>query len=55
MLKATAYLKPHKYRADNAPYNNFKSGGTKTAYTGDSPNDNTTYAMASSYLSNEHS
>lgn len=55
VLKATAYLKPHKYRADNAPYNNFKSGGTKTAYTGDSPNDNTTYAMASSYLSNEHS
>lgn len=55
VLKATAYLKPHKYRADNAPYNNFKSEGTKTAYTGDSPNDNTTYAMASSYLSNEHS
>lgn len=55
VLKATAYLKPHKYRADNAPYNNFKSGGTKTAYTGDSPDDNTTYATASSYLSNEHS
>lgn len=55
VLKATAYLKPHKYRADNAPYNNFKSGGTKTAYTGDSPSDTTTYATASSYLSNEHS
>ena len=55
VLKATAYLKPHKYRADNAPYNNFKSGGTKTAYTGDSPNDNTTYATASSYLSSAHS
>ena len=55
VLKSTAYLKPHKYRADNAPYNNFKSGGTKTAYTGDSPNDNTTYATASSYLSSEHS
>lgn len=55
VLKSTAYLKPHKYRADNAPYNNFKSGGTKTAYTGDSPNDNTTYATASSYLSKEHS
>ena len=55
VLKATAYLKPHKYRADNAPYNNFKSGGTKTAYSGDSPNDNTTYATASSYLSLAHS
>lgn len=55
VLKSTAYLKPHKYRADNAPYNNFKSGGTKTAYTGDSPDDNTTYATASSYLSSEHS
>ena len=55
VLKATAYLKPHKYRADNAPYNNFKSGGTKTAYSGDSPNDNTTYATASSYLSSAHS
>lgn len=55
VLKSTAYLKPHKYRADNAPYNNFKSGGTKTAYTGDSPSDTTTYATASSYLSNEHS
>lgn len=55
VLKSTAYLKPHKYRADNAPYNNFKSGGTKPAYTGDSPSDTTTYAMASSYLSSEHS
>lgn len=55
VLKSTAYLKPHKYRADNAPYNNFKSGGTKTAYTGDSPSDTTTYATASSYLSFEHS
>ena len=55
VLKATAYLKPHKYRADNAPYNNFKSGGTKTAYTGKSPSDTTTYAMASSYLSSAHS
>ena len=55
VLKSTAYLKPHKYRADNAPYNNFKSGGTKTAYTGDSPSDTTTYATASSYLSSAHS
>ena len=55
VLKATAYLKPHKYRADNAPYNNFKSGGTKTAYDGKSPKDTTTYAMASSYLSSAHS
>ena len=55
VLKATAYLKPHKYRADNAPYNNFKSGGTKTAYNGDSPSDTTTYATASSYLSAAHS
>lgn len=55
VLKATAYLKPHKYRTDNAPYNNFKSGGTKTAYTGDSPKDTTTYATASSYLSSTHS
>ena len=55
VLKATAYLKPHKYRSDNAPYNNFKSGGTKTAYDGDSPKDTTTYATASSYLSSAHS
>ena len=55
VLKATTYLKPHKYRADNAPYNNFKSGGTKTAYDGQSPNDSTTYATASSYLSSAHS
>ena len=55
VLKSTAYLKPHKYRADNAPYNNFKSGGTKTAYDGQSPSDTTTYATASSYLSNAHS
>ena len=55
VLKATAYLKPHKYKADNAPYNNFKSGGTKTAYDGKSPKDTTTYAMASSYLSSAHS
>ena len=55
VLKSTAYLKPHKYRADNAPYNNFKSGGTKTAYDGQSPKANTTYATASSYLSSAHS
>ena len=55
VLKATAYLKPHKYKADNAPYNNFKSGGTKTAYNGQSPSDTTTYATASSYLSSAHS
>lgn len=55
VLKSTAYLKPHKYRADNAPYNNFKSGGTKTAYDGQSPKDTTTYATASSYLSSVHS
>lgn len=55
VLKSTAYLKPHKYRADNAPYNNFKSEGTKTAYDGQSPSDTTTYATASSYLSNVHS
>ena len=55
VLKSTAYLKPHKYKADNAPYNNFKSGGTKTAYDGSSPKDNTTYATASSYLSSAHS
>ena len=55
VLKSTAYLQPHKYKADNAPYNNFKSGGTKTAYNGESPKDTTTYAMASSYLSSAHS
>lgn len=55
VLKSTAYLKPHKYKVDNAPYNNFKSGGTKTAYNGQSPSDTTTYATASSYLSSEHS
>lgn len=55
VLKSTAYLKPHKYRADNAPYNNFKSGDAKTAYDGQSPSDTTTYATASSYLSADHS
>lgn len=55
VLKATAYLKPHKYRADNAPYNNFKSGGTKTAYNGQSPSADVQYAIASSYLSSAHS
>ena len=55
VLKATAYLKPHKYRADNAPYNNFKSGDSNPKYTGDSPSDTTTYATASSYLSLAHS
>ena len=55
VLKATAYLKPHKYRADNAPYNNFKSGDSNPKYTGDSPSDTTTYATASSYLSSAHS
>ena len=55
VLKATAYLKPHKYRADNAPYNNFKSGDSNPKYTGDSPSDTTTYTTASSYLSSAHS
>lgn len=55
VLKSTAYLKPHKYRVDNAPYNNFNSGGAKTAYNGQSPSDTTTYATASSYLSADHS
>ena len=55
VLKSTAYLKPHKYRADNAPYNNFKSGDSNPKYTGDSPSDTTTYATASSYLSLAHS
>ena len=51
VLKATAYLKPHKYKSDNAPYNNFKSGDSNPKYTGESPKDTTTYATASSYLS----
>ena len=55
VLKATAYLKPHKYRSDNAPYNNFKSGDSNPKYTGESPKDTTTYATASSYLSLAHS
>lgn len=41
VLKSTAYLKPHKF-GENKPYNNFTSGST-------------TYATASSYLSNAHS
>ena len=53
VLKSTAYLKPHKF-GENKPYNNFNSG-TKTEYTGGSPNDDTTYANASSYLSTSHS
>lgn len=55
VLKATAYLKPHKYKSDNAPYNNFKSGDSNPKYTGESPKDTTTYATASSYLSLAHS
>lgn len=54
VLKSTAYLKPHKY-GENKPYNNFSEGGTRTEYTGKSPDTSTTYAAASSYLSNAHS
>lgn len=55
VLKATAYLKPHKYKADNAPYNNFKSGDSNPKYTGDSPSAEVQYTIASSYLSSAHS
>lgn len=55
VLKATAYLKPHKYKADNAPYNNFKSGDSNPEYNGKSPSADVQYAIASSYLSSAHS
>lgn len=58
VLKATAYLKPHKYGVtstnETKPYNNYTGGGSNPEYTGKSPS-NITYAKASSYLSLAHS
>ena len=57
VLKSTAFLKPHKYGGGkNNPYNNYKENYTDSpTYNGQSPNDNVTYAKASSYLSTAHS
>lgn len=55
VLKATAYLKPHKY-GDNNPYSSYSSDNTESpTYDGNSPSDNSKYAKASSYLSTAHS
>ena len=55
VLKATAYLKPHKY-GDNNPYSSYSSDNTESpTYDGNSPSDNPKYAKASSYLSTAHS
>lgn len=59
VLKATAYLKPHKYGVTSSnetkPYNNYTGGGSNPEYNGKSPSANTQYATASSYLSSAHS
>lgn len=54
VLTSTAYLKPHKYGA-NKPYSSYNGAGTSVTYNGTSPNSNTTYGSASSYLSSTHS
>lgn len=59
VLKATAYLKPHKYGITSSnetkPYNNYTSGGSNPEYNGKSPSADIQYATASSYLSSAHS
>lgn len=59
ILKATAYLKPHKYGITSSnetkPYNNYTSGGSNPEYNGKSPSADVQYATASSYLSSAHS
>ena len=59
VLKATAYLKPHKYGITSSnetkPYNNYTGGGSNPEYNGKSPSADTQYATASSYLSSAHS
>ena len=59
VLKATAYLKPHKYGMTSSnetkPYNNYTSGGSNPEYNGKSPSADVQYATASSYLSSAHS
>lgn len=59
VLKATAYLKPHKYGITSSnetkPYNNYTSGGSNPEYNGKSPSADVQYAIASSYLSSAHS
>lgn len=59
VLKATAYLKPHKYGTTSSnetkPYNNYTSGGSNPEYNGKSPSADVQYATASSYLSSAHS
>ena len=59
VLKATAYLKPHKYGVTSSnetkPYNNYTGEGSNPEYSGKSPSADTQYAKASSYLSSAHS
>lgn len=59
VLKATAYLKPHKCGITSSnetkPYNNYTSGGSNPEYNGKSPSADVQYATASSYLSSAHS
>lgn len=59
VLKATAYLTPHKYGVTSSnktkPYNNYTGEGTNPTYDGQSPSADIQYATASSYLSAAHS
>ena len=59
VLKATAYLKPHKYGITSSnetkPYNNYTGEGSNPEYNGKSPSADIQYATASSYLSSAHS
>ena len=54
VLKATAFMKPHKVSAH--PYMNYKDDTQTTAsYNGQSPEEGVTYGQADSYLSSKHS
>ena len=54
VLKATAFMKPHKVSAH--PYMNYKDDTQTTAgYNGQSPEEGVTYGQANSYLSSNHS
>ena len=54
VLKATAFMKPHKVSAH--PYMNYKDDTQTTAsYNGQSPEGGVTYGQADSYLSSNHS
>ncbi len=55
VLRATAFLQPHKY-GQNRPYANYTDEVGTAEYTGKSPEDTArTYGKANSYLSQNHS